>query len=59
MRKVKLDPPEGVRLYELTKEEFRDVTRYLRPDYTDEQYEHDWNEFQEFKRNHQRTKKLQ
>ena len=50
---MRFDLPEDVRLNELSKEEFRDVTRLLRPNYTDEQYEKDWSEFCEFKRRKQ------
>lgn len=37
---------EEVRLNELTKDEFWDVARRLRPDLTREQFDADWEEFQ-------------
>jgi hypothetical protein len=38
------------RLDEFSKEEWQDVSRKLRPDWTDEQFEEAWVEFQEMKR---------
>lgn len=35
----------------LDKDEWREVCRKMRPDWTDEQFEEKWNEFQEIKRN--------
>jgi len=34
------------RLYEYSKEEWRDVMRILRPKWTDERFEEAWDEFQ-------------
>lgn len=41
---------EKIRLHELDKDEWRNVARKLRPDWTDEQFEEAWHEFCEMKR---------
>lgn len=41
---------EPVRLYEFTKEEWRVIARGLRPEWTDEDFDQAWEEFQEMKR---------
>jgi hypothetical protein len=41
---------EDARLNELDKSEWRDVSRALRPDWTDEQFEAAWARFCELKR---------
>jgi len=40
---------------ELDKEEMREVVRLLRPDWTDEQFDKEWNAFLELKRNWKKT----
>ena len=35
---------------EYSKDEWRDITRRLKPDWTDEQFEKAWSEFQEIKK---------
>lgn len=44
---------DDISLNEMSKEEWRDATRIVRPDYTDEDFERDWKEFQEAKRRRQ------
>lgn len=39
-----------MKLNEFTKEEWRDVTKKLRPDWTEDQFDKAWNEFAEAKR---------
>lgn len=38
------------KLNKFSKEEWRDVVRRVRPDWTDEQFDSAWTEFQELKR---------
>jgi len=44
---------EPARLHELDKNELRDLSRILRPDLSDEQFEADWQEFVALKRKRQ------
>lgn len=47
-------PPEpDVRLDQMEKDEWRDACRRLRPDWTDEDFERAWAEFQAIKRRKQ------
>lgn len=43
----------------MTKDEWFDVYRQFFPDASQEQYDADWEEFQAFKREHERKKKIQ
>lgn len=55
---MKLDPVEDVRLNELDKEEMRLVSRKLRPDWTDEQFDEMWADFCAMKAEHLRKQAL-
>lgn len=54
----KLTPPEDVRLNELDKEEMRLVSRRLRPDWSDEQFDEMWDDFLAMKAAHLRNLEL-
>lgn len=41
---------DEARLDELNKDEWRDVARIVRPDWTDKDFDASWDEFQEMKR---------
>jgi len=50
---------EDVRLDELDKIEMWDLARVLRPGITEEEFNQMWSDFQQKKREHERTKGLQ
>jgi hypothetical protein len=39
-------PDRVARLYQMSKEEWRDIARMLRPDWTDQQFDEEWLIFQ-------------
>lgn len=49
---------DPVRLYEMNKDEWRDVCRRVRPDLTDEDYEVLWSQHQADKAERQRMREL-